>query len=134
MKNEEELKEDAKKELEELRSSITEIGMASVMKEKLRSVYRLALDFDDAEHMLADWCGVADASDIPELKTMAKTIRTHIEGILAYWTSGGWTSAAVEGFNNKIRWLIKQAYGYRDREYFHLKIFDLPKTKIVKNL
>jgi hypothetical protein len=49
LKNEEELKEDAKKELEELRSSITEIGMASVMKEKLRSVYRLALDFDDAE-------------------------------------------------------------------------------------
>ena len=23
----------------------------------------------------------------------------------------------MEGFNNKIRWLIKQAYGFRDREY-----------------
>ena len=27
------------------------------------------------------------------------------------------------GFNNKIRWLIKQAYGFRDREYFKLKIY-----------
>ena len=73
--------------------------------------------------MLTDWCKEADDSNIPELKTMSTTIKTHIEGILAYWTTGGITSAAVEGFNNKIRWLIKQAYGYRDQEYFHLKIF-----------
>jgi len=134
LKNEEDLKEDAKKALEEIRSSISELGTASVMKEKLRNVYKLASDFDDAEQMLADWCAAADASEIPELKTMAKTIRTHIDGILGYWTEGGWTSASVEGFNNKIRWLIKQAYGYRDQEYFKLKIFDLPKTKIVRNL
>ena len=28
--------------------------------------------------------------------------------------------------NNKIRWLIKQAYGFRDREYFILKIYQFP--------
>ena len=28
----------------------------------------------------------------------------------------------MEGFNNKIRWLIKQAYGFRDRKYFKLNI------------
>jgi transposase len=104
------------------------------LKEKLRNVYNLAQDFVEAEWMLADWCFEADQSKIPELKTMAKTIRTHIEGILAYWTTGGITSAAVEGFNNKIRWLIKQAYGYHDQEYFHLKIFDLPNLKIKKDL
>ena len=120
--------------MESLKSEITELGTAHILKEKLRGIYSLAVDFEDAEHRFADWCGMADASGIPELKTMAKTIRTHIEGILTYWTSGGWTSAAVEGFNNKIRWLIKQAYGYRDQKYFDLKIFDLPKTKIVKKL
>ena len=87
-----------------------------------------------AMDMSSDWCALAVATEIPELKTMANTIRTHIEGILTYWRSGGWTSAAVEGFNNKIRWLIKQAYGYRDQKYFDLKIFDLPKTKTVRNL
>ena len=35
----------------------------------------------------------------------------------------------TEGFNNKIRWLIKQAYGYRDYKYFQLKVFDLPNLK-----
>lgn len=104
------------------------------MKEKLRNVYKLARDFVEAEWMLANWCAEADASNVAELKTMSKTIRTHIEGILAFWTTEGVTSAAVEGFNNKIRWLIKQAYGYRDQEYFRLKIFDLPNIKINKDL
>ena len=29
---------------------------------------------------------------------------------------------------------MRQAYGYRDEEYFHLKIFDLPKIKIEASL
>jgi hypothetical protein len=32
----------------------------------------------------------------------------------AYWRHGGATNAAQEGFNNTIRWLIRQAYGFRD--------------------
>ena len=40
----------------------------------------------------------------------------------------------MEGFNNKVRWLIRQAYRYRDDEYFKLKIFDLPDIKISKDL
>ncbi len=38
----------------------------------------------------------------------------------------------MEGFNNKIRWLIRQAYGFRDREYFKLKIYQLPEISCVK--
>ena len=55
-------------------------------------------------------------------------------GILAFWRHGGLTNASQEGFNNKIRWLIGQAYGFRDYEYFRLKIFDLPSTSIRKAL
>ncbi|MCP5007187.1 MAG: transposase [Planctomycetes bacterium] len=29
----------------------------------------------------------------------------------------------VEGLNNKIRVIQRKAYGYRDEEYLHLKIF-----------
>lgn len=32
----------------------------------------------------------------------------------------------MESFNNKIGWLVKRAYGFRDREPFKLKIFQLP--------
>ena len=51
------------------------------------------------------------------------------EGILGYWKYDGLTSAGMEGFNNKVRTLIRQAYGYRDEEYMKLKIFDLPNKR-----
>jgi hypothetical protein len=32
-------------------------------------------------------------------------------------------SAGMEGFDNKVRWLIRQAYCNKDDEYSKLKIF-----------
>jgi len=40
----------------------------------------------------------------------------------------------MEGFNNKIRWQTKQAYGFRDREYFKLKIYQLPAISSGKSI
>ena len=40
----------------------------------------------------------------------------------------------MEGFNGKVRWLIKQAFGFRDFKYFKLKIFDLPNTNTAARL
>jgi len=71
---------------------------------------------------------------IPELRTMARTIRNNLEGINTYWTFLHLTNASTEGFNNKIRWLIRQAYGFRDREYLKLKIYQLPEISCVKEV
>ena len=80
-----------------------------------------------------NWCEKAEHSGIKEMLTMAKTIRKHGPGILAFWKTGI-TSASMEGFNNKIGWLNRQAYGYRDEEYLILKIFDLPNLKVTNEL
>ena len=53
---------------------------------------------------------------------MARTIRDKLDGIVTCWTFRHISNAKMEGFNNKI----KQAYGFRDREYFKLKIYQLP--------
>ena len=54
----------------------------------------------------------------------------------ACWKNFYWrySNAKMEGFNNKIRWLIKQAYGFRDREYFKLKIYQLPEISSSKEI
>ena len=65
-------------------------------------------------------------------KAMARTIRDKLDGIVTYWTFRHISNAKMEGFNNKIRWLIKQAYGFRDREYFKLKIYQLPEISSEK--
>jgi len=128
IKGQEKLDQNGKQELQQLCCTYEHLGTASMMKETLRNVYKLAKDEDEARLALKDWCAQAEASEVPELRTMARTIRSHIDGILAYWTTR-LTSAAMEGFNNKIRWLIRQAYGYRDKQYFTLKIFDLPNLR-----
>lgn len=132
--NKEDLDEDRDLELNNLKEIFEDLGTTTFMKECLRSIYHLAPTADMAKIAFEYWCKLADETKIACLKTMAKTIRNHLDGILAYWTESQLTSAGMEGFNNKVRWLIRQAYGYRDSEYFRLKIFDLPEVKICKEL
>ena len=66
--------------------------------------------------------------------TAPRTIRDKLDGIVTYWTFRHISNAKMEGFNNKIRWLIKQAYGFIDREYFKLKIYQLPEISSEKSI
>ena len=77
----------------------------------------------EGRRMLTDWAGICQRMNIPELKTMGRTVAQHLDGICAYWQFDRLTNAATEGFNNKIRHLISQAYGYRDYKYMKLKIW-----------
>ena len=64
-----------------------------------------------------------------QLHKMAKTILQYRDGILGFWRFGNMTNASMEGFNNKVRTMLRQAYGY-DLEYMRLKIFNLPNNNI----
>ena len=59
---------------------------------------------------------------------MAKTIRTHVAGILAY-ADHPITSAKLEGINNKIKTLTKRSYGFHDQNFFILKLLSLHHSK-----
>lgn len=126
LKNIESLSEDRKNDLNNIREKYFGLGEMSMMKECLRNIYSIAEYADQAKVAFIRWSKLAIETGIPELKTMAKTIKKRLNGLIAYWEDGI-TSAGMEGFNNKIGALNRQAYGYRDLEYFKLKIFDLPK-------
>ena len=134
LKNYEHLEEDGKTILRNMRGNYQDLGDAYMFKESLRQIYIQSKTSYHARRAFARWCKAADKTDIPELKTMAKTIRDKIDGIVTYWTFRGISNASMEGFNNKIRWLIRQAYGFRDREYFKLKIYQLPEISSVREL
>ena len=103
------------------------------LKEQLRGIYEVARYAFGARLLLDDWCATARATGVPELMSMADTVERHLDGILGYWKYGRASNAKTEGFNNKIRWLIRQAYGFRDRECFKLKIYALPDTETTKS-
>jgi len=131
LKNIESLSDEKKEDLNNIRKTYFTLGEMSMMKECLRNIYSIAEYADQARIAFIRWTELAIETGIPELKTMAKTIKKRLNGLIAYWKDGI-TSAGMEGFNNKIGALNRQAYGYRDLEYFKLKIYDLPKLKIEK--
>ena len=77
-----------------------------------------------AEDHLQDWIDRAEASGIKILKEFANTLRTHRRGIIAYYDHPI-STGPLEGTNNKIKTLQRQAYGFRDRAFFILRIYAL---------
>jgi transposase len=45
------------------------------------------------------------------------------------WYDHPISTGPLEGTNNKIKTLQRQAYGYRDQDYFTLRIYGLHQTK-----
>jgi len=59
---------------------------------------------------------------------MANTLFAHSYGMLN-WYDYPISTWPLEGINNKIKTMKQQAYGYRDMEFFKLKIMALHQTK-----
>ena len=130
----ENLSDEKKKKLDILRENYKDLGDAVTAKEEIRRIYRTCTTAVDAAEQITLWIETTKETGVKELIKMAESVENHFEGILAFWHSNRITSAAMEGFNNKIRWLIRQAYGFQDEDYFHYKIFDLPTLKTTKSL
>ena len=129
LKNPENLdeKRDEKRRLEEALAINKSLAVAYYMKEDLRQIWeqpgkRFATAF------LNDWIKRAEVSGIRMLQQMAKTLATHRSGILAYYDVRI-TSGPMEGTNNKIKTMKRQAYGFRDREFLKLKILAIHETR-----
>lgn len=101
---------------------------AYYLKDDLREVWEQD-DQDAAQTFLLDWIARAEASGIRMLMGFAKTLRIHALGILA-WYDHEISTGPLEGTNNKIKTLKRQAYGFRDLEFFKLKIYALHKTRL----
>ena len=104
-----------------------------LFKERMRSIYANAKTIVDSAPLFDGWIEDAMASNVPELKSAAKTFARNRDGILAYWSSGGMNNAATEGFNRKTRGLLETAYGFHDYKFLRLRIFDLGEKKSIKD-
>ena len=103
------------------------LATAYYMKDLLRLFWELP-NKTRAERFLQHWCDYAWESGIKALKNMANTLALHRFGLLAYYDFPI-SSGPMEGTNNKIKTMKRQAYGYRDMEFFKLKILALHEAK-----
>jgi transposase len=129
LKNPENLdvEKDEKRRLKEALALSQPLATAYYMKEDLRRFWdqpgkRFATTFLDG------WIRRAEASGIKMLQQMAKTLAAHRSGLLAYYDVMI-SSGPLEGTNHKIKTMKRQAYGFRDLEFFKLKILAIHETK-----
>ncbi|MDP2447850.1 transposase, partial [Pseudomonas sp.] len=67
------------------------------------------------------WLRHARDSDLPPLQRFARNLKRYARGILASARFRMHTSL-LEGVNNRIKLIKRMAYGFRDSDYFFLKI------------
>jgi transposase len=81
-----------------------------------------------AASFLQDWINRAFTTGVRILCDIARTLAGYRSGLLAYYDFR-LTTAKLEGTNHKIRTLQSRAYGYRDMDFFTLKLYSLHRTK-----
>jgi transposase len=117
---------DEKHEKERLEQAIAinkPLAVAYYLKEELSLLWKQE-SVESARKFLGQWVAKAIASGISRLKQFAKSLLAHRDGIFN-WYHHQISTGPLEGLNNKIKVLKRKAYGYRDNEYFKLKIYAL---------
>jgi transposase len=129
LKNNDNLNE-SKNEFDRLEAALSvnkPLATAYYLKEELRWLW-LQDSIISCEKFLGQWVAKAIASGIKELQKFAKTLLKHRFGIFN-WYKFKISSGPLEGLNNKIKVMKRKAYGFRDIEFFKLKIYDIHNAK-----
>ena len=108
------------------------LSKAYYLKEQLRQIWMQPVK-SMGEDVFDDWVRQAEQSKIPQLQKMAVTMRAYKTGILA-WYDCHLSTGKVEGINNKIKVMKRNAYGFRDDKYFTLRLYALHDCRITRNV
>jgi transposase len=122
--------DETKGEVERLEAALAlnaPLAAAYYLKEDLRQLWSQP-DKECATAFLEGWIERARATGVRQLVQMSNTLSVHRVGLLAYYDVPI-STGPLEGTNNKIKTLQRQAYGYRDTEFLRLRIFALHETR-----
>lgn len=97
------------------------------LKEELSLLWEQE-SYAEMNRFLTQWCEQANRTGVKQLQKMAKTLLLHRSGILSWWKHPI-NNGRMEGTNNKIKTVNRQAYGYRDEDFFVLKLLGLHESR-----
>lgn len=121
------LSKDHQGKLDTLLSANQPLFTTHIMKEQLRLFWEQGSK-EKAEKFLKQWVFDALMAGISQLTSVGMTIIRNWDGLVSYYPHRI-TNGPLEGLNNKIKTMKRQAYGFRDMEYFKLRLYDLHTSK-----
>lgn len=113
LKNPENLSDAQKTQLEFLTKANPRLYRAYLLKEDLRLALKAGPD--EIPALLKKWMSWAQRCRIPAFRDLRKKIKRHFDAIVAA-ARYGLSNARGEATNNKIKLLIRTAYGFRNLE------------------
>ena len=124
-------KEGYEAKYDELLSQNRLLFTLDLIKERLSLAYTRTDEARMADDItwIMDTCSVSGNS---HLQWFGRLLGRHFEGIIAHATYKI-SSGKMEGINNKIKVLRRQAYGLPDDDYFFLRLFDASRKDYVRN-
>ena len=120
LRNASNLRSEERVRLRELLAANRRLWVVYVLKDALKALWRYKYR-GAAERAWRAWYGWAVRSRIPALVRFARQLKAKLPGILAHCRYPLHTGV-LEGINNKIKVLKRMAYGFRNDDYFFLKI------------
>lgn len=120
LRNSENVKDGDMLRLQELLEANRNLLTVYVLKEDLKQLWRFSC-IEEAELFWEHWHQRAMESGIESLILFARRLKGYLHGILNHclWPLH---TGILEGINNKIKVIKRMAYGFRDHDYFFLKI------------
>ncbi|WP_044076547.1 ISL3 family transposase, partial [Prochlorothrix hollandica] len=112
-KNREDLTEKEEVKLTEILALSERLDLAYQLKEEFRGIYETSTTIEEGKERFTQW--LLKARSV--YGKVIKTIRNHLEGICNYFISRT-TSGTMEGINNRIKLIKRQAYGFLNFENF----------------
>ena len=120
LRNRQNLSEEQALHLDELLAINQPLTTVYLLKSQLKELW-YAPSKTIARQRWREWFRLAMESGLKPLITFARRLKLYIEGIIASARFRLQTSV-LEGMNNRIKVIKRMAYGYRDTDYFFLKI------------
>ena len=108
----ENLTESQKRKLEMIQNHDNRLYRSYLIKEDLRLLLKMT-DVEEAEHALHKWVQWARHCRIPEFVELQRKVMRHKDHILNTIREQV-SNARVESMNNKIKLIIRRAYGFRN--------------------
>ena len=123
--NPENLDDDQRQELQELKELIPDLGRLHDLRESLRAIFE-----DQRMHRPATaiarfqaWIAEARRTSLKALETFCGTLERWMDEIANYFVDRS-SNGRTEGFNHGLRSILWRAFGLRNFQHFRLRVLD----------
>lgn len=107
LKNGQDLTPEQREKLDQVLQQSKRLEKAYRWKEEFRAIYEQSLTVEEGKRQFKEWLSKAQAV----YSEVIATIYNHLDGISNYFRNRT-TSGAMEGINNRIKLIKRQAYGF----------------------